>query len=142
MDNTGSNKMVLAELGKQIQDAFKKLNKAQVIDEKLLDEIMKEICNALMNSDVNIKYVMDLRKKVTKQTKEYMDTQPDDKNAGGNLKKLILKIVVDELTILLGSENEPYKLVRGKPNVIMFVGLQGSGKTTTCTKLAYQYKKT
>jgi len=113
-----------------------------VIDEKLLDEIMKEICNALMNSDVNIKYVMDLRKKVTKQTKEYMDTQPDDKNAGGNLKKLILKIVVDELTILLGSENEPYKLVRGKPNVIMFVGLQGSGKTTTCTKLAYQYKKT
>ena len=65
--------MVLAELGKQIQDAFKKLNKAQVIDEKLLEEIMKEICNALMNSDVNIKFVMDLRKKVTVQTKEYMD---------------------------------------------------------------------
>jgi len=65
--------MVLAELGKQIQDAFKKLNKAQVIDEKLLDEIMKEICNALMNSDVNIKYVMELRKKVTKETTTYIE---------------------------------------------------------------------
>jgi len=65
-----------------------------------------------------------------------------DKNANANLKKFILKLVVDELTVMLGSNNEPYKMVRGKPNVVMFVGLQGSGKTTTCTKLAYNYKKT
>jgi signal recognition particle subunit SRP54 len=84
---------------------------------------MKEICNALMNSDVNIKYVMDLRKKVSKEAKDYMDNQEDEKNAGSNIKKLILKIVVDELTVMLGSNNEPYKMIRGKPNVIMFVGL-------------------
>ena len=58
--------MVLAELGEQISNAIKKLNKASVIDDKLLDEILKEICNALMSSDVNIKYVMELRKTVNK----------------------------------------------------------------------------
>ena len=66
----------------------------------------------------------------------------DDPNiAAQNLKRTILKVVVDELTKMLGSENKPYEFVRGKPNVVMFVGLQGSGKTTTCTKFAYQYMK-
>lgn len=65
--------MVLAELGEQISNAIKKLNKASVIDDKLLDEILKEICNALMSSDVNIKYVMELRKTVNKQIKLQMD---------------------------------------------------------------------
>lgn len=46
--------MVLAELGEQISNAIKKLNKASVIDGKLLDEILKEICNALMSSDVSL----------------------------------------------------------------------------------------
>lgn len=66
----------------------------------------------------------------------------DDPNiAAQNLKRTILKVVVDELTKMLGSENKPYEFVRNKPNVVMFVGLQGSGKTTTCTKFAYQYMK-
>jgi signal recognition particle subunit SRP54 len=46
--------MVLAELGEQIKNALNKLNRASTIDDKLLDEILKEICNALMTSDVNI----------------------------------------------------------------------------------------
>lgn len=50
--------MVLAELGEQLSNALKKLSRASVIDDKLLDEILKEICNALMTSDVNFKYVM------------------------------------------------------------------------------------
>ena len=54
--------MVLAELGEQISNALKKLQRAQNIDNKLIDEILKEICNALMTSDVNIKHVMELRK--------------------------------------------------------------------------------
>lgn len=52
-----------------------------------------------------------------------------------------MKIVVDELTRMLGSDNKPYEFVRNKSNVVMFVGLQGSGKTTTCTKFAYNYMK-
>lgn len=47
----------------------------------------------------------------------------DDENVANNLKRIILKIVVDELTKMLGSENPPYEFVRGKPNVVMFVGL-------------------
>jgi len=113
--------MVLAELGEQISNALKKLNKASVIDDKLLDEILKEICNALMYSDVNIKYVMELRKTVNNQIKLQMGS--DDANAAANLKRSILKIVVDELTRMLGSENQPYEFVRNKPNVVMFVGL-------------------
>ena len=62
--------MVLAELGSQIQNAFKKLNRAQKIDKSLIDEIMKEICNALLVSDVNIKYVMKLRSEVEKKIKD------------------------------------------------------------------------
>jgi signal recognition particle subunit SRP54 len=65
----------------------------------------------------------------------------DDANAAQNMKRMIMKVVVDELTKMLGSDNAPYEFVRGKPNVVMFVGLQGSGKTTTCTKFAYNYIK-
>lgn len=113
--------MVLAELGEQISNAFKKLNSASKIDDKLLDEILKEICNALMYSDVNIKYVVDLRKTVNTKIKEKMMTE--DTSAPANLKRHIMKIVVDEMTKMLGSENQPYEFVRGKPNVVMFVGL-------------------
>jgi signal recognition particle subunit SRP54 len=82
---------------------------------------------------------MDLRKTVSTKIKEKMITE--DANAASNLKRQIMKIVVDELTHMLGSDNKPYEFVRGKPNVVMFVGLQGSGKTTTCTKFAYHYMK-
>lgn len=58
-----------------------------------------------------------------------------------NLRKLIQRTVVEELTSMLESENKPYEFKKGKPNVVMFVGLQGSGKTTTCTKFAYHYMK-
>ena len=85
------------------------MSRAQVIDDKLLDEILKEICNALMYSDVNIKYVMELRKKVNVKLKEHMEAQADAKNAGNNLRRTIVEIVVDELTKMLGSENAPYE---------------------------------
>lgn len=59
--------MVLADLGKQIQDAFKKLNRSKNIDKPLIDEILKEICNALMLADINIKYVIQMRTSVEKK---------------------------------------------------------------------------
>ena len=132
--------MVLAELGNQIQSAFKKLNRAQKIDKALIDEILKEISNALMASDVNIKYVIKLRSVVEKKIKEKLAEQ-DEGEANVNIRRSIIQSVVDELVLMLGSENKPYEFVKGKSNVVMFVGLQGSGKTTTCTKFAYQYIK-
>jgi signal recognition particle subunit SRP54 len=58
---------------------------------------------------------------------------------GVNVRRQMQKIVVDELTAMLGTEKKPYEFKRGQPNVVMYVGLQGSGKTTTCTKFAYHF---
>ena len=59
--------MVLADLGKQIQEQFKKLNRSKSVDKPLIDEILKEICNALMLADINIKYVIQMRTAVEKK---------------------------------------------------------------------------
>merc|ERR1711934_687243 len=60
---------------------------------------------------------------------------------GLNKRVIIQQAVFQELVKLVDPGIEAYKPKKGKPNIIMFVGLQGSGKTTTCTKLAYHYKK-
>ena len=59
--------MVLAELGEKISAALKKVQRAQKIDKTLINEILKEICNALLASDVNMKFVISLRQKVDKE---------------------------------------------------------------------------
>ena len=53
--------MVLAELGKKITSALQKLNKTTTIDEEVVKECLKEICNALLSSDIDVRYVMKLR---------------------------------------------------------------------------------
>ncbi len=96
--------------------------------------MIKEICAALLEADVNVKLVGNLRKSI-KQAVNFKDAAP-----GVNKKRLIQKAVFDELVKLVDPHAEPFKPKKGKPNVIMFVGLQGSGKTTTCTKLARHYQ--
>lgn len=115
---------------------MRKLNQATVIDEKLLNEILTEIASALLSADVNIKYVAKLRDAVKTQVTLLMS-----QDGVANIRKLIQRTVVQELTNMLESENKPYEFKKGKPNVVMFVGLQGSGKTTTCTKFAYHYMR-
>lgn len=62
--------------------------------------------------------------------------------AGGvNKRRLIQKCVFQELIKLVDPQVKPFVPQKGKTNVIMFVGLQGAGKTTSCTKLAYYYQK-
>jgi signal recognition particle subunit SRP54 len=95
--------------------------------------MVKEICNALMESDVNIKLVATLRKSI-KASVNFKEMAP-----GANRKRLIQKAVYDELVKLVDPHAEPFKPKKGRSNVIMFVGLQGAGKTTTCTKLARWY---
>ena len=99
---------------------------------------MTEIASALLTSDVNIKYVSKLRSAVQTQVKLQMDNKAD---STANLRRIIQKTVSDELTSMLSSTNKSYEFKRNKPNVVMFVGLQGAGKTTTCTKFAYHYMK-
>eukprot|EP00397_Hematodinium_sp_SG-2012_P013060 GEMP01013252.1.p1 GENE.GEMP01013252.1~~GEMP01013252.1.p1 ORF type:complete len:520 (+),score=99.06 GEMP01013252.1:83-1642(+) len=127
--------MVLADLGSKITGALRKLQSAQVIDEELLTACLKEISNALLESDVNVKAVMELRNNVKKQV------LLEGEGAGTNKRKVIQKAVCAELVRLLTPDRESYQLKKGKANVVMFVGLQGSGKTTTCTKYAHYYQR-
>lgn len=129
--------MVLQELGQRLTAALRKINNHQQIDEKILNEILTEISSALLYSDVNIHYVDDMRKAV----KTSVQLQMTGEMSASHVKKLITKAVVDELTNMLSSKNKAPEFVRGKQNVVMFVGLQGAGKTTTCTKYAYNYIK-
>ncbi|GBB94878.1 hypothetical protein RclHR1_02430019 [Rhizophagus clarus] len=127
--------MVLADLGRRINSALAQINKEPVIDAKVLDALLKEICAALLGADVNVRLVSTLRNNV-KNTVNIQELA-----AGINKRKLIQKAVLDELCKLVEPGVEPYKPKKGKVNIIMFVGLQGSGKTTTCTKLAYHYQR-
>ncbi|KAJ3124503.1 Signal recognition particle, partial [Nowakowskiella sp. JEL0407] len=111
------------------------LSQSQVIDSKVLDAILKDICSALLESDVNVKLVGQLRKNI----KEIVNL--DELAAGVNKRRIIQKAIFDELCRLVDPGVKPFQPKKGKQNVIMFVGLQGSGKTTTCTKLAVYYLK-
>ncbi len=86
------------------------------MDEAALNDCLKEITTALLQSDVNVKYVLKLRENIKVQFKLNQD-------AGANLRKVMHSTVIRELTQLLESEKKPYVLKRGNPNVIMFVGL-------------------
>ncbi|KAL8948573.1 MAG: hypothetical protein Q9222_005241 [Ikaeria aurantiellina] len=126
--------MVLQDLGRRINSAVSDLTRAPNLDEKAFDNMIKEICSALLEADVNVKLVGTLRKSI-KSTVNFKDIPP-----AVNKKRLIQKAVFDELVKLVDPHAEPFKPKKGKPNVIMFVGLQGAGKTTTCTKLARHYQ--
>ncbi|KAI4470860.1 signal recognition particle 54k protein srp54 [Holotrichia oblita] len=127
--------MVLAELGRKITTALHSLSKATIINEEVLNGMLKEVCAALLEADVNIRLVKKLRENV----RAVIDF---DEMAGGlNKRRLIQRAVFKELVKLIDPGVKPYQPTKGKANIIMFVGLQGSGKTTTCTKLAYHYLK-
>ncbi|VWU51287.1 signal recognition particle subunit SRP54 [Hepatocystis sp. ex Piliocolobus tephrosceles] len=127
--------MVLTELGTQITSALQKLQTAPVTDDSVIEKCINEIIRALIVSDINIAYLKDIKNNIKKYINENIDIY------GTNKKKLVQKCVVDELIHLLEGKKESYVPKKGGRNVILFVGLQGSGKTTTCTKFGYYYQK-
>ena len=125
---------MLAELGKKLSGALRNLQSAPIVDEKVLKQVLNEITIALLQSDVNFKYVKKLKDNITTQFKLHQDS-------GANLRKMILSSVASSLTDMLSVDKPPFKPKKGKPNVVMFVGLQGSGKTTTCAKYAHYWQR-
>ncbi|WVQ74922.1 signal recognition particle protein SRP54 [Cryptococcus sp. DSM 104548] len=133
--------MVLADLGTRIGGALNQLSRASVVDDSVIDAVLKELCAALLESDVNVKLVASLRSRVKTKVKKNLE---ESEKAGGkeaNKKNVVQKAVFDELVALVDPGTEPYKPVKGKTNVLMAVGIQGAGKTTTCTKLAVHYQR-
>ncbi|KAF5185937.1 Signal recognition particle protein [Thalictrum thalictroides] len=127
--------MVLAELGGSITGALKRMSNATIIDEKVLNECLNDITRALLQSDVRFELVLNLQKNIKKIV------NLDDLAAGHNKRKIIQQAVYSELCKILDPGKPPLTPKKGKTSVVMFVGLQGSGKTTTCTKYAYYHQK-
>uniref|UniRef100_A0AAF5CZ09 Signal recognition particle 54 kDa protein n=2 Tax=Strongyloides stercoralis TaxID=6248 RepID=A0AAF5CZ09_STRER len=128
-------KMVLADLGRRIRVAIGKLGQATVINEEEIKAMLNEVCSALLESDVNIRLVKKLKDNCFKKINN------EELLGGVNKRRVIQKTVFQELLALVDPGITPYTPLKGRPNVIMFVGLQGAGKTTTCTKMAYYYQK-
>mmetsp|Transcript_13328 Transcript_13328/g.24140 ORF Transcript_13328/g.24140 Transcript_13328/m.24140 type:complete len:524 (-) Transcript_13328:296-1867(-) len=127
--------MVLAELGSKITNALREMSTSTVLDDKVVDKMLNTIATALLIANVDVKLVKQLQVDIKKECT--IDTMA----SGVNKRKVIQQSVYRSLTNLLDSKKKPFRPKRGKPNVFMFVGLQGSGKTTSCTKLAYYYKR-
>ncbi|KAI8529438.1 hypothetical protein RHMOL_Rhmol12G0225000 [Rhododendron molle] len=127
--------MVLAQLGGSISRAIQQMSNATVIDEKALNDCLNEITRALLQSDVQFKLVRDMQTNIKKIV------NLDDLAAGHNKRKIIQQAIFNELCKMLDPGKPSFAPKKGKTNVVMFVGLQGSGKTTTCTKYAYYHQK-
>jgi len=128
--------MVLDNLSGALGGAIKKLMKAPMVDEKAVKELVKDIQRALLQSDVNVKMVFDISKNIEKKILE------EELPSGITRRELAIKVVYDELVNLLGGEKaQPPKYPKGKSTVLLLIGIQGSGKTTSASKLTYYIKK-
>ncbi len=88
--------MVLADLGRKITSALHKLNRQTVVDEEAISECLKEICNALIASDISVQYVFKLRQNILNKLKT-------EEQSGGNMRVMVKTEVVKELTSLLDA---------------------------------------
>jgi len=128
--------MAFESLSDKLSNIFKKMRGQARISESNIDDMLREIRVALLEADVNYKVV----KEFTNNVKEKAIGQ--EVMAKLNPSQMLVKIVHDELVVLLGSDDSEIHYQANRPTIIMMVGLQGSGKTTTAGKLAYLMKNT
>lgn len=121
-------------LAGRLQEAFARLKSKGKLSEADVDEAMKEVRRALLAADVNFTVVRDFVARVRERAvgQEVMKSLTPAQQ--------VIKIVHDELTSLLGGKPSTLNL-SGRPAVVMLVGLQGAGKTTTAGKLAQWVRK-
>ncbi|MBR0294655.1 MAG: signal recognition particle protein [Bacilli bacterium] len=126
--------MAFESLTEKLSLIFKKIKGQARITEKNIDDMLKEVRIALLEADVNYKVVKEFTNKVKEKAigqEVYLKLNPG---------QMLVKIVHDELVELLGSDDSELHLQNNRPTIIMLVGLQGSGKTTTAGKLALYLK--
>lgn len=127
---------MLERMASSLRSALSKFMSAPVADEKAVRELVRDVQRALLQSDVNVELVLKLSKKV--KDKALKTTPPP----GLTRRELVLKTVYDELVDLLGGDKPTdLKLDPRKLNVILLIGIQGSGKTTSAAKLALFLKR-
>lgn len=127
--------MVLDKLGSSLKGTLQKIAKSVFVDEKLINELVKDIQRALLQSDVNVKLVFELTKKIKERALK------EEVPSGLTKREHLVNIVYEELADFLGGEKVELNITDKKPDKIMLVGLFGSGKTTTAGKLAKYFTK-
>jgi len=127
--------MALERLGSSLYDALKKVFRASVVDEATVKELVRDIQRALLQSDVNVKLVLDISKRI--EDRALQEKVPP----GVSRREHIIKVVYEELTRFLGEKPAQARVEPGKKKIIMLVGIQGSGKTTNAAKLARYFQK-
>ena len=127
--------MAFEGLAERLQGTLQKIRGKGKVNEADVKEMMREVRFALIEADVNLKVVREFVKKVSELAvgQDVMKSLTPGQQ--------VVKIVKDELTNLMGGEQEPIQFSRKPPTVIMMVGLQGAGKTTTSGKLASLLRK-
>lgn len=117
-----------------LRRAISKLTSASSVDRRVVEELVRDLQRALLMADVNVELVQSLSERVRRRALE--ERVPP----GVSRKDHLIKVVYEELVKLLGEE--PAKLeIPKKPYVVMMVGIQGTGKTTTIAKLANYLKR-
>ncbi len=126
--------MAFEGLAEKLSNSFKKLRSKGKLTEADVKEAMREVRLALLEADVNYKVAKEFTKKVSDRAvgSEVMESLTPA--------QMVIKIVNEELTNLMGGSEERLKMPAHPPAIIMMCGLQGAGKTTHAAKLAYQLK--
>lgn len=128
--------MAFESLSEKLQGVFKNLRSKGRLTEDDVKAAMREVKRALLEADVNFKVVKTFIKSVQERA------VGQDVLSGLNPGQMVIKIVKEEMEALMGSTMTEIQLRPGNEiTIILMAGLQGAGKTTTCAKLAGQYKK-
>lgn len=127
--------MIFSSLAEKLQDTFDKLRGKGKLTEKDVKAALKEVKMALLEADVNYKVVKNFISKIEERAvgKEVMDSLTPGQH--------VIKIVNEEMQDLMGGSKEDIAVSPEPPTIIMMVGLQGSGKTTSAGKLARKLSK-
>src|SRR5262249_25094636 len=127
---TGSGSDMLDDLQKRLSAAFRRFRVSGVLTEANMREGLREVRTALLEADVNYNVVQEFMNRVTDKavgTQVVKSIRPEQQ---------IVKIVHDEMVALMGPVDPSIRFEKAGPTILMLCGLQGSGKTTTCGKLA------
>jgi len=127
--------LIFESLSQRLQETFKKLRGHGRLTETDVDEAMREVRLALLEADVNFKVVKDFVRRVKERAvgREVLDTLTPA--------QVVVKIVDEELTELMGGQASKLNMSSQPPTVIMMAGLQGAGKTTSAGKLGLTLRK-
>ena len=121
-------------LSEKLQEIIKKASGNTSLTEENMSDALREVRRALLEADVSLKVVKIFMSNLKEKA------LGEDVLKGVNPSQQLIKIVHDELVNILGNENKPL-ILDGHPSLIMMLGLQGSGKTTSAAKLAVKLKK-